>query len=74
MVLVEFHIFETDPRRSSRPIGQNVKNLEGSLLVGFKNNKHYVQAHGQADRTAHKGLEDFSANPVTLRGNILRMR
>ena len=21
-----------------------------------------------------KGLEDFSANPVTLRGNILRMR
>ena len=22
----------------------------------------------------NKGLEDFSANPVTLRGNILRMR
>ena len=22
----------------------------------------------------YKGLEDFSANPVTLRGNILRMR
>ena len=24
--------------------------------------------------TINKGLEDFSANPVTLRGNILRMR
>ena len=36
--------------------------------------KHRQSVFTTSKRHIYKGLEDFSANPVTLRGNILRMR
>ena len=42
--------------------------------AGIKSPPPYSMSIPEAPSCRVKGLEDFSANPVTLRGNILRMR